>query len=385
MSNKRISVIGTGFMGKGLATAIARQEGWELSRVLTRRNIYHCTDYPFPELLTNSIYDLIEHSDLVVECSSDVLYGTDMIEQVMLAGLPVVTMNVDLQLTTGSYFAEKGLITEIEGDQPGSLAALHENVVRMGFRPLVYGNVKGFLDLNPKREDMTYWGNKQGISLDLVTSFTDGTKVQMEQALVANGLGIHIAQEGLLGLPTQRIEDVATTLAETAKRVGGPISEYIISRQAPPGVFIIAEHDTDQKPYLNYFKMGDGPYYSIVIPFHMCHLEGLKTIHRVLSGGGALLNNSTKPSVSVAAVAKRNLKPGEKVVKASGSFEFRGTTVRIDDHLNHIPIGLFNDAILRREVEEGQIIQFDDVDIPESLAWKAWNEILAKRAIVQVG
>lgn len=385
MSKKRISVIGTGFMGKGLALAIARQEDWELSRVLTRRNLYHCTDYPFPEVLTNSIHELIEHSDLVVECSSDVLYGTDMIEQVMLASLPVVTMNVDLQLTTGSYFAGKGIITEIEGDQPGSLAALHENVVRMGFKPLVYGNVKGFLDLNPNREDMTYWGNKQGISLDLVTSFTDGTKVQMEQALVANGLGLSIAAEGLLGLPTERIEDIATTLAETAKRVGAPISEYIISRQAPPGIFIIAEHDPRQKPYLNYFKMGDGPYYSIVIPFHMCHLEAMKTIHRVLRGGGALLNNSTNPSVSVAAIAKRNLQHGERIFKASGSFEFRGTTVRIDDHPNHIPIGLLNCAVLRREVEEGQMIQFDDVEIPESLAWKAWDEVMDKRVIVQVG
>jgi predicted homoserine dehydrogenase-like protein len=385
MKKKRISVIGTGFMGKGLAMAIARQEEWELSRVLTRRNLYHCADYPYAEVLTNSIHELIEHSDLVVECSSDVLYGTDMIEQVMQAGLPVVTMNVDLQLTTGSYFAGKGIITEIEGDQPGSLAALHENVVRMGFNPLVYGNVKGFLDLNPKREDMTFWGNKQGISLDLVTSFTDGTKVQMEQALVANGLGISIAAEGLLGLPTERIEDVADILAETAKRVGAPISEYIISRQAPPGVFIIAEYDPRQKPYLNYFKMGDGPYYSIVIPFHMCHLEAMKTIHRVLSGGGALLNNSTNPSVSVAAIAKRKLQPGERIFKASGSFEFRGSTVRIDDHPNHIPIGLLNCAVLRREVEEGQMIQFDDVEIPESLAWKLWDEVMGKRPLIQVG
>src|SRR5690554_5672631 len=372
-------------MGKGLAAAIARQDDWELSRVLTRRNVYHCTDYPFPEVLTNSVNELIEHSDLVVECSSDVLYGTDMIEQVMEAGLPVVTMNVDLQLTTGSYFAGKGIITEIEGDQPGSLAALHENVVRMGFKPHVYGNVKGFLDLNPKREDMTYWGNKQGISLDLVTSFTDGTKVQMEQALVANGLGLSIATEGLLGLPTERIEDIAPTLAEAAKRVGAPISEYILSRQAPPGVFIIAEHDPGQKPYLNYFKMGDGPYYTIVIPFHMCHLEGLKTIHRVLSGGGPLLNNSTNPSVSVAAIAKRKLQAGERIYKASGSFEFRGTTVHMDDHPNHIPIGLLNCAVLRREVEEGQMIQFEDVEIPESLAWKAWNEVISRRAVARVG
>jgi hypothetical protein len=31
-------------------------------------------------------------------------------------------------------------------------------------------------------------------------------------------------------------------------------------------------------------------------------------------------------------------------------------------------------AHIKRKVEPGQIITFDDVDIPESLALKAWNE-----------
>ncbi len=385
MMSRRVGVIGTGYLGKGISMSIEGQKDLQLSRVLTRRNLYHCTEFPYPELLTNAVNELIEHSDIVVDCSGDVLYGTEMVDQVMNAGIPVVTLNADMQLTSGSYLAAKGLITEAEGDQPGSLAALHENVTQMGFRPLVYGNVKGFLNLNPKREDMVYWGNKQGLSLDMVTSFTDGTKVQLEQALVANGLGLDIAATGLLGLPTDAIEDVAHTLAETAKRMGSPISDYILSRQAPPGVFIIAEHDQRQQPYLSYFKMGEGPYYNIVTPFHLCHLEAMKTINRVLNGGGVLLNNSTNPTISVAAVAKRKLLSGERIYKASGSFEFRGTAIRINDHPNHIPIGLLNCAVLRRDLEEGQIVQFDDVEIPESLAWKAWNEVMGLRPIEQVG
>jgi predicted homoserine dehydrogenase-like protein len=384
MNRKRIGIIGTGFMGRGMALAIERQPGLELSCVLTRRNLYHCSEYPFQEVLTNSVDELVEQCDLVVECSGDVLYGTEMIDIVMAAGLPVVTMNVDLQLTTGSYFASRGIITEIEGDQPGSLAALHENVMQMGFKPLVYGNVKGFLDVNPKRDDMIYWGNKQGISLDMVTSFTDGTKVQMEQALVANWFGIGIAQEGLLGLASETIETAAEPLALTAKRLGMPISEYILSRKAPPGVFIVAEHDPKMKQHLTYYKMGEGPYYTIVIPFHMCHLEGLKTIHRVLGGGGPLINNSTAPTISVAAKAKRSLLPGERIYKASGSFEFRGIAVRMEEHLDHVPIGLLSQAILKRPIDEGQIVRFDDVELPDSLAWRAWNETLSKRVSAQV-
>ncbi len=384
MEKKRIGIIGTGFMGKGMAMAVERQPEMTLSKVLTRRNLYYCSEYPYQEALTNSIHDLIEHCDLVVEASGDVLYGTEMIEMVMEAGLPVVTMNVDLQLTTGSYFAGKGVITEIEGDQPGSLAALHENVVQMGFKPLVYGNVKGFLDENPKRDDMIFWGNKQGISLDMVTAFTDGTKVQMEQALVANWLGIGIAQQGLLGLQAESIEASAEPLASTAKRLGYPISEYIISRKAPPGVFVVAEHDPRMKQHLTYYKMGEGPYYTIVVPYHMCHLEGLKTIRRVLEGRGALINNGVSPTISVAAIAKRELAGGERIHKASGSFEFRGTAVRIEEHPDHVPIGLLNQAVLKRPLEEGQIVRFEDVELPDSLALRAWHEILSKRVTAQV-
>ena len=98
-------------------------------------------------------------------------------------------MNSEFHVTVGSYFVDKGLVTEAEGDQPGVLAQLHEEAISMGFKPLVYGNIKGFLNENPTADDMEYWGNKSGISLDMVTSFTDGTKVQIEQTLVANGLG----------------------------------------------------------------------------------------------------------------------------------------------------------------------------------------------------
>jgi predicted homoserine dehydrogenase-like protein len=377
MEIKRIGIIGTGFTSRGISMAIDLEESMMLSKVLTRRDLSQAVDYPFPDMLTNSVQELIEHSDLIVEASGDVIYATEVLSAVLEAGLPVVTLNVELQLTTGTYLARKGLITEGEGDQPGSLAALHENVVQMGFKPLVYGNVKGFIDLNPKREDMMYWGEKQGLSLDMVTSFTDGTKVQFEQALVANGLGCGIAAEGLLGLPTDRIEDIADTLALAAKKQGYPISEYILSRKAPPGVFIIAEHDPRQKSYLQYFKMGDGPYYTIVVPFHMVHLEAMKTIRRVLNGGGVLLNNSLAPTVSVASIAKRELAPGERIYKGSGSFEFRGITVRIADHPNHVPIGLLRHAVLRRKVEAGAMLHWDDIDVPESLGIRAWFESIA--------
>jgi len=376
---RRIGVVGTGFIANGLVMALEKQSEFIVSKVLTRRNLQNCLDFHNQDLLTNSMDELIFHSDLVVECSGDAIYGTAVLHKAMAASLPVVTMDAELQVTSGSYLAGRGFITEAEGDQPGCLASLRENVMQMGFTPSVYGNIKGFLNLAPTLEEMRYWSQKSGISLEMVTSFTDGTKVQIEQALVANGLGAGIAQPGLLGIASEDVNAGANLLALEAKRLGFPISDYIISPKAPPGVFIAAWHDERQKDALAYFKLGKGPSYTLLQTYHLCHLEIIKTIRRVAQGGGVLLNNSLLPSISVAAIAKRPLVPGHTIKKGIGSFDVRGIAVTIIDNPQHIPIGLLAEATVKNHIEPGQQIHFSDVDIPESLALKAWMDIMQKQ------
>ncbi|MFD1040631.1 NAD(P)-dependent oxidoreductase [Virgibacillus byunsanensis] len=377
----RVGIVGTGLIGKGIALEVEKQSELKLSTVLTRRDISTMNEYPFREALTNSVDELIGNCELVVECSGDVIYGTEVIDQAIKASLPVVTMNAELQVTTGSYFAKRGFITEAEGDQPGCLASLHENVLEMGFKPLVYGNIKGFLKLDPVLEDMEYFSKRNGVRLDMTTSFTDGTKVQVEQVLVANGLGAGIAVEGLLAPSSDDLNETGAELAEEANRLGYPISEFVLAPKAPPGVFITAEHDSRQKDALRYFKMGDGPYYTILQNFHLCHLEVVKTIKRVINGGGVLLNNGEDPTLSVAAITKRTLQPGEKVDKGIGSFQVRGEAVRLATNKNHVPIGLLVNAVMKRQVEEGEIVTFDDVELPESLALTAWLETTNKAPV----
>lgn len=377
----RIGIAGTGLIGKGLALEVEKQTDMVLSRVLTRRDITTMGDYPFKNTLTNSVEEFIGNCDLIVECSGDVIYGTEVIDQAIKASIPVITMNAELQVTTGSYFAKRGYITEAEGDQPGCLAALHEDVVQMGFTPLVYGNIKGFMNADPSMEDMKYWSERNGVRMDMTTSFTDGTKVHIEQALVANGLGIGIARDGLLAPSSDDLNQTGKELAEVANRLGYPISEFVLAPKAPPGVFITAEHDERQKDALRYYKMGEGPYYTILQNYHLCHLEIMKTIRRVLNGGDILLNNGEKPTVSVAAIAKRNIQAGEEITKGIGSFQVRGEAIRIATNPNHVPIGLLVNAVMKREMREGQIITFDDVELPSSLALSAWFETIEAELI----
>ncbi len=370
LHSKKIGVSGTGMIARGFLRLIKQHyPDLEISRILTRRPFNSFSDFPLAERLTHSIDDLVDHSDLIVECSGDVFHGTEVIERAFEAGLPVVTVNAELQVTTGSYLAGKGFITEAEGDQPGSLAALHEEALQMGFKPLVYGNMKGYLNHDPTPENMAYWARLQGISIDQTTSFTDGTKVQIEQVVVGNGLGATITRQGLEGIASTNLNDSASVLGMLAERLGQPITDYVIPSGFPAGgVFLVCRHDAEQQQAIEYFKLGPGPYYTLIRPFHLCSLEVGKTVRRVLAGGGVLLNNSTAPTLGVAAIAKRPMRAGELIERGIGGFQFRGEAVKLAEHPDHVPIGLLRKTALKRAVEPGQIITYDDVDILPSRA-----------------
>jgi predicted homoserine dehydrogenase-like protein len=366
----RIGIVGTGMIARSFAHVLAHHHpDLPVTRVLTRRPFEGLSGFPLPDALTHSVGNLIDHADLLVECSGDAVYAHDVVERAFAAGLPVVTMGSELHITTGSYLAAKGYLTEAEGDQPGSLAALHEEAVMMGFKPLVYGNMKGFLNLNPTFEEMQYWSQRQGTSVTQTTSFTDGTKVQIEQAFIANATGATILQRGLAGPQSDSLQAGAFDLAARAEAHGAPIADYLLAKGWPAGgVFLVGRHDADLAGELEYFKLGKGPYYVLTRPFHLCSLEIVKQIRRALEGCPPLMNNSLSPTIGVGAVAKTALPAGTRIEQPIGGFQLRGEALRLSDHPLHVPIGVLKGAVLRRVVEPGQLIQREDVDLVASSA-----------------
>jgi predicted homoserine dehydrogenase-like protein len=370
-----VGIIGTGFVARHFTFELERRPNWRLGKVLTRRPLDRCQEFPDQAALTDSLDAVIEASDVVFECTGDAFYAARTIGRVLDAGKPVVTLNAEFHSTIGSHFVERGVLSEAEGDQPGCLAALAEDAVATGFQPLVYCNMKAFLNRDPNPEEMRYWAERQDYSIEMVTSFTDGTKVQIEQCLVANGLGAGIAQEDLIGLATGDLKVAAAELGAAADRLGHPISEYILDRGLQHGVFIIARHDERQALALRNFKLGEGPYYVLIKDYCLVQLEVFKTIERVMQGRAPLLNNGVLPRVSVASIAKRGLEPGTVIERGCGSFDLRGTCVNIADRPGHVPICLASDLRLTRRVEAGQVITMDDVELPETEALAAWQAI----------
>src|SRR5690606_36862518 len=70
---KRVGISGTGMISHCLVPLILRHyPQLKISRVLTRRSIATLADFPAADVLTHSIDDLIDHSDIIVECTGDV-------------------------------------------------------------------------------------------------------------------------------------------------------------------------------------------------------------------------------------------------------------------------------------------------------------------------
>ena len=173
----------------------------------------------------------------------------------------------------------------------------------------------------------------------------------------------------------------AIALAEIAEQAGIVMSDFLMASNTPspgrdrpaPGVFIVATMpDEWQRPSLKYYKLGEGPYYVFERPFHLCHFELAKTIRSVLDGDEPLLNNGAHPRYGVAALAKRDLTPGEPIDRGVGGFDVRGEGVAIADDPDHVPIALLTGARLRRTVCAGETLRFDDVDLLPTEALEAW-------------
>ena len=205
--------------------------------------------------------------------------------------------------------------------------------------------------------------------------------MQIEQAFVANAFDADIYWPGMLGPSSDTVEEGAQLLADVANQRNSDsgnqkaISDYVLATGCP-GIFISAKHKDYCRPYLNYLKMGDGPFYTLTRSFHLCHLEVMKTVRAVLEYGDVLMNNSSKPRISVATVAKKDLGKNHFFNHGIGSFDVRGEALEISDSPDHVPIGLLMNARLKNSIEKGQRITMDDVELPDTLAKTIWQKIV---------
>jgi predicted homoserine dehydrogenase-like protein len=134
-----------------------------------------------------------------------------------------------------------------------------------------------------------------------------------------------------------------------------------------PGVFVIV---TTSHPRLRqalvYRDMGDGPYYTIFRPYHLCSIEVPLTCALLVIFKRSNMAPMDKLVSEVFAVAKQDLHPQDVLSGiGGGSFYSLIDTYEAAKKENLLPVGLAKGASLTRAVKKDTPITYDDVVLHE--------------------
>lgn len=325
---------------------------------------YAVTDNPF--LLCEA-----EGIDAIVEVTGEIEFGAKVVVSAIDHGKHVILMNAELDATVGpllkTYADKKGVVyTNADGDQPGVIMNLFRYVKSIGLDPVLAGNMKGLQDPYRTPETQRAFAEMHNQEPRMVTSFADGSKISMEMAVVANATGFGVGTRGMFGHRCEEVDD-AKNLFDLDKYVGSGIVDYVLGAKPPGGVFVIGHQpDPIQMQYLNYYKLGDGPFYVFYTPFHICHFEAPLTVARAVHFADASIAPAGKPIVDVLTVAKQDLKAGQ-TLDYIGGFDTYGVAENSDICLRDglLPMGLAEGCVLTRDVSKDAVVSYADVTLPE--------------------
>jgi predicted homoserine dehydrogenase-like protein len=346
------------------ATPVAAESGAAVDRIAAAGDV----------AVTDEIEVLLasDRVDVVVDATGAVGFGAELALGCFAAGKHLALLNAEVDATLGPLLATRAdaagvVYTGVDGDQPGVEMNLIRFVRQLGLTVRVAGNIKGLQD--PYRNPTTQEGFAKRWGQDpwMVTSFADGTKVSVEQALVANAAGLTVPRRGLYARDHAGHVDELTGVYDVEElRALGGVVDYVVGAKPGPGVYVMAEHDDPkQRHYLELYKLGTGPLYSFYTPYHLCHFEVPVTVARVALLGDATIRPLGAPQVDVVTLAKTDLAAGTELDRPGG-YTYYGEAERADvTHRERLlPVGLAEGARLLRDVRRDEVIGYADVELP---------------------
>src|SRR5690606_17746990 len=207
--------------------------------------------------------------------------------------------------------------------------------------------------------------DKRNLDYKMCTAYTDGTKLNIEMALLANALNIKTDVPGMHGPRVKHVTEVLNAF-DLPKMWENrtPIVDYTLGSQPDGGVFAIgySEHPY-QREMMKYYKMGEGPFYVFYRPYHLCHVEAMQCVLDAMEGR-SLLEPTYGFQTNVFSYAKKDLQPGDKL-DGIGGYAAYGLIENCDSNVQPagLPICLAEDIIVRKPIAKDQKILVSDVEI----------------------
>jgi predicted homoserine dehydrogenase-like protein len=385
----RVGLVGCGQMGSGLVHVIHQMAGMAtcaIADVNPERALTTLCSLGIPEhamvttndletaeavvragkaLVTEDALMLVQvpSLDAVVEATGLTEVGASVAWHAIEARKHVIMLNVETDVTVGPILARLAenagcVYTVASGDEPGELKRLHDEASALGFEVVALGKGKNnTIDFDATPDRYRAEAEAKGMNPKMLSAFKDGSKTMVEMAAVSNATGLVPDVPGMHG---PKVERADLQSAFVPQEDGGILSrrgcvDYTTGKIAP-GIFaIVTSADDRVHTDMRFVGMGDGPYYCLLRPYHLCNIETPLAIARAVFYGERTVASTCLVS-EVVPIAKRDLQPGE-VVGEIGCADYLG---RIYTHAEAVerggvPIGLTPGGTVTHPIAKGEM------------------------------
>jgi len=390
----RIGLIGAGYAAAGFALQCLKTPGMRLTAVVNRtadtaHKMLRDLGIKSPKIIKSpaDIRSLDKYTigytddplsilnskeiDVIVEATGDVSYGAFIAIGAITSHKHIINVNAELDCTLGPILKimadGAGVIyAQADGDQPAVLMNLIREMRMLGLKPVLAGNIKTVFDRYRTPKTQKKWARAHNQSPILATAAVDGTKLACEMSSVANAAGLTISTRGMQGLKIDHVEKAADAFnMQKILKQGGAV-DFIWGAEPSFGVFVVGHTvDTLRREYLKMYKLGNGPFYTLYRPYHLCTLEAHLSVARAYFMNDAALA-PTSLKTEVVAVAKHDLKKGESL-DGIGGFDTYGVIEKssVVQREGLLPIGLSRDCTIRTAIAKDTPVRFQDVNVPK--------------------
>jgi len=399
----RIGLIGCGEMGTDIVSRALIMDGIEVAAIAdinpqaaekAVRTAWQAEGHAAHAGSTSALNSAIEKGKTGIVGDADQLLDSDMIDVVIEAtGLPgpgadyaiaamekgkhLIMMNVEADVTVGPYLKSQadrhGVIYSLgAGDEPSSCMELIEFVSAMGHNIVAAGKGKNNpLNIDAVPEQYMQEAKQRNMNPRMLVEFVDGSKTMVEMAAIANATGLIPDKPGMHG-PAVSVDELSSVLVPKAH--GGVLSDtgrvdFSIGKGVAPGVFVVAEMAHPRiTERMEDLKMGKGPYFTFIRPYHLTSLEVPLTCARAVINGKADMVPLDRPVAEVCAVAKRDIAVGETLDQI-GEYCYRAWIMEADEARTSkaVPCGLLAGAVATQPIAKGDLLTYASVE-PDSSA-----------------
>jgi predicted homoserine dehydrogenase-like protein len=311
-----------------------------------------------------------ESVDVVIEATGHVEFGTRVCFEAIRNGKHTILMGAEVDASVGpilkTYADSAGVVfSYTDGDEPGVAMNLYRFLDGIGYRPVLMGQLKGFLDRYRNPDTQRELAERLGQNPAVLACFADGSKLALEAAIMGNATGFVPRVRGMQGYPCEHVNDMLARFSPEDFENEGYV-DYSLGAAPHTGAFVICHNDVPAKRELMaYLKMGNGPLYMFYQPYHLPPWQVADSVARAALFRDATIAPRGGPACDTVSCAKRDLKAGE-VLDGMGGFTCYGLVDRYEvcRRENTLPIAVSLDCRLTRDIAKDQPITYDDIDLP---------------------